>query len=106
MFEFISYKILLVNFVFKFDYEMENSEGYVKFQYIDEDYLVYLRKVEENLDINVIRVLKLVKIFIDSYIDMDKGIKFDEYVVMEEYSKKIMKYCESEEKLEIMDIYK
>lgn len=106
MFEFISYKILLVNFVFKFDYEMENSEGYVKFQYIDEDYLVYLRKVEENLDINVLRVLKLVKIFIDSYIDMDKGIKFDEYVVMEEYSKKIMKYCESEEKLEIMDIYK
>lgn len=106
MFEFISYKILLVNFVFKFDYEMENSEGYVKFQYIDEDYLVYLRKVEENLDINVLRVLKLVKIFIDSYIDMDKGIKFDEYVVMEEYSKKIIKYCESEEKLEIMDIYK
>lgn len=63
-------------------------------------------KVEENLDINVLRVLKLVKIFIDSYIDMDKGIKFDEYVVMEEYSKKIIKYCESEEKLEIMDIYK
>lgn len=30
MFEFISYKILLVNFVFKFDYEMESSEGYVK----------------------------------------------------------------------------
>lgn len=42
----------------------------------------------------------------DSYIDMDKGIKFDEYVVMEEYGKKIIKYCESEEKLEIMDIYK
>lgn len=65
-----------------------------------------MRKVEENLDINVLRVLKLVKIFIDSYIDMDKCIKFDEYVVMEKYSKKIMKYCESEEKLEIMDIYK
>lgn len=65
-----------------------------------------MRKVEENLDINVLRVLKLVKIFIDSYIDMDKGIKFDEYVVMEEYGKKIIKYCESEEKLEIMDIYK
>lgn len=30
MFEFISYKILLVNFVFKIDYEKESSEGYVK----------------------------------------------------------------------------
>lgn len=104
--ELISHKTPLANSAFKSDYETESSEGHVKSQQIDEECPVHLRKAEENLDTNVLRVPKSVKISTDSYIDMDKGTKLDEYVAMEEHGKKITKHCESEEKLEITDTYK
>lgn len=102
--ELISHKTPLANSTI--NSEKESSVRQVKSQQVKEDYSVQLRKTEEKLNTNVLTIPKSVKISTDSYIDMDKGTKLDEYVAMEEHSKKITKHCESEEKFEMTDTYK
>lgn len=104
--ELISHKTPLANSTINSEYEKESSVRQVKSQQVKEDYSVQLRKTEEKLNTNVLTIPKSVKISTDSYIDMDKGTKLDEYVAMEEHSKRITKHCESEEKFEMTDTYK
>lgn len=104
--QLISMKTSLANSTINSEYEKERSERQVKSLQIKEDDSVHLRKTEEKLNTNLLTIPKSVKISTDSYIDMDKGTKLDEYVSMEEHSKNITKQCSSEEKFEMTDTYK